>query len=229
MIELSGIKAVVTDIEGTTSSISFVHDVLFPYARDRMDVFVRSHEGEIGDILEAVREEVKQPDLPLEGVIAVLIRWIDLDKKITPLKAVQGLIWDEGFRSGAFQGHMYVDAVIGLKRWYEAGLKLHVYSSGSIAAQKLLYGYSVAGDLTPMFSGFFDTTTGPKREKASYKTIAAEIGLPAGEIVFLSDVIAELEAARDAGFQTVLLDRDAALPKDAWPNRTDTFDDIQLS
>ena len=229
MISLSGVKAVVTDIEGTTSSISFVHDILFPYARERMEDYVRGHEGELGDVVAGVCAEAGKAEMSAEEVSATLISWIDEDRKATPLKEIQGRIWDEGFRSGAFTGHMYDDAVVGLKRWYEAGLKLHVYSSGSIAAQKLLYGFSDAGDLTPMFSGYFDTTTGPKREQASYEKIAEAIGLPAAQIVLLSDVVAELEAADGAGFQTVLLDRGHELGADAWANVTDSFDDVMLA
>ena len=229
MISLSGVKAVVTDIEGTTSSISFVHDVMFPYARERMAAYVSAHEAELGDVIAAVCAEVGKPEMSVDEVSATLIQWIDEDRKATPLKEIQGRIWDEGFRSGAFTGHMYDDAVAGLKRWYEAGLKLHVYSSGSIAAQKLLYGFSDAGDLTPMFSDYFDTTTGPKREQVSYEKIATAIGLPAGEIVFLSDVVAELEAADGAGFQTVLLVRAHELGAEAWANVTDSFDNIVLA
>ena len=229
MIKLTGVKAVVTDIEGTTSSISFVHDVMFPYARERMAAYVSAHEAELGDVIAAVCSEAGKPGMTAEEASATLIQWIDEDRKATPLKEIQGRIWDEGFRSGAFTGHMYEDAVAGLKRWYEAGRKLHVYSSGSIAAQKLLYGFSDAGDLTPMFSDYFDTTTGPKREQVSYAKIASAIGLPAGEIVFLSDVVAELEAADGAGFQTVLLDRAHELGAEAWANVTDSFDDIVLA
>ena len=228
MIDLSGVKAVVTDIEGTTSSISFVHDVLFPYARERMDAYVRANAGELSGLLGDVRAEAGAPDMDLDGVIATLVGWIDEDRKVTPLKAIQGMIWDEGFRSGAFKGHIYPDAAEELRLWYGLGLKLYVYSSGSIAAQKLVYGFSEAGDLTPMFSGYFDTTTGGKREQASYEAIAGALELPAGEIVFLSDVVAELEAADGAGFQTVLLDRERALGDAAWPNRTDTFADIRI-
>jgi enolase-phosphatase E1 len=229
MISLKGVKAVVTDIEGTTSSISFVHDVMFPYARERMGDFVRANAGDIQEHLDAVREEEDAPDLTADELISVLIRWIDEDRKATPLKAIQGMIWKEGFETEAFKGHIYDDAVAGLKRWHEAGKALYVYSSGSIAAQKLLYGHSEAGDITPMFSGYFDTTTGPKRETLSYEKIAAALKRPPEEIVFLSDVVAELEAADEAGFQTVLLDRKHELDEGIWGNKTDTFANIQIA
>ncbi len=229
MISLKGVKAVVTDIEGTTSSISFVHDVMFPYARERMEAFIRANEADIAEHLDDVRAEEGDKRMPLDEVIETLIRWIDEDRKATPLKAIQGMIWKEGFETEAFKGHIYDDAVAGLTRWHEAGKALYVYSSGSIAAQKLLYGHSEAGDITPLFSGYFDTTTGGKRETLSYEKIAQALKLPAGEIVFLSDVVAELEAADEAGFQTVLLDRKHELDEGIWGNKTDTFANIQIA
>ena len=128
------------------------------------------------------------------------------------MKALQGMIWKAGYQSGAYTAHLYPDTAPALRRWHDAGLPLYVYSSGSIAAQKLFFGYSDAGDLTPLFSGYFDTTTGMKQEVESYRKIAAAISLPASEIVFLSDIEGELNAAREAGFQTVLLDRDGKAP-----------------
>lgn len=161
---ITDIKAIVTDIEGTTSSISFVHDVLFPYARQRLADYIHTHEAETAAILNDVRALENAASLSTDEVIAVLTGWIDEDRKATPLKALQGLIWEEGFKSGAFKGHIYDDAADMLQHWHDQGLKLYIYSSGSIAAQKLLYGYSERGDLTPLLSGYFDTTTGPKRE-----------------------------------------------------------------
>lgn len=229
MIKLDGVKAVVTDIEGTTSSISFVHDVLFPYARERMAAYVQVHEAGLTDIFQQVRAEAGKPDMGRDEIVETLVGWIDEDRKVTPLKAIQGMIWKQGFESGAFKGHIYADAADGLKRWHEAGLKLYVYSSGSIGAQKLLYGYSEAGDLNVLFDGNFDTTTGGKKEAESYRKITDALGFDAGEIVFLSDVVAELEAADTAGMKTVLLDRDNAHGDDTWPNKTDTFDQIHLN
>ncbi|MBY0283366.1 MAG: acireductone synthase [Sphingomonas sp.] len=194
-------KAIVTDIEGTTSSISFVADILFPYARARLGSYCAAHHEEVAPILTEV--QAIEPGDP----IATMTRWIDEDRKITPLKTLQGLIWDAGFREGAFKGHVYPDAVAGLRRWHAAGLKLYVFSSGSVAAQKLIFGFSEAGDLTPLFSGYFDTTTGPKREAVAYTRIAEAIGLPVGEILFLSDVAAETDAAKAAGMRALLIDR----------------------
>lgn len=197
------VKAVLTDIEGTTSSIAFVTDILFPYARSRIAEYVAAHPAESAAILEQVRAE--EPGDP----IATLIRWIDEDRKATPLKTLQGLIWAEGYADGTLKGHIYSDAADALRRWHAQGIALYVYSSGSIAAQKLIFGHSEAGDLTPLFSGYFDTNSGPKREAASYRHIAQEIGLPPGEILFLSDNAQEISAARDAGMQVLHIDRDA--------------------
>jgi enolase-phosphatase E1 len=194
-------RAILTDIEGTTSSIAFVAETLFPYARARLPGFVAAHPAEVAPILaEVVAAEPGDP-------VATLIRWIDEDRKATPLKALQGMIWADGYRERAFTGHVYPDAVAALRRWHEAGTLLYVFSSGSVAAQKLLFGHSDAGDLTPLFSGYFDTVTGPKREAESFRAIAAAIGFPAADILFLSDTPEEVAAARAAGMQALLIDR----------------------
>lgn len=203
------IKAVLTDIEGTTSSISFVKDVLFPYARDQMAEFVQSHaaEAEVARLLEDARAEAGEP-LELEALIRQLIQWIDQDRKVTPLKALQGMIWEAGYKSGAFTGHVYEDAVRNLCHWHEQGVHLYVFSSGSVQAQRVLFGYSDFGDLTPLFSGYFDTNVGSKRDVDAYLHIIDAIALPAESILFLSDTYQELDAAREAGMQTLQLIRD---------------------
>jgi len=185
--------AVITDIEGTTTPIAFVHRVLFPYARDRMEAFVAAGHEILADV----------PAPKLE----TLLGWMDRDEKITALKAIQGLLWDEGYRNGDLTADVYEDVPPALRRWARAGLRLYVYSSGSVPAQKLLFGHTPAGDLTPLFQAYFDTNTGPKRETKSYATISKAIGLPAGEFLFLSDVEAELDAALAAGMQTCQLVR----------------------
>lgn len=194
-------KAVLTDIEGTTSSIAFVAEVLFPYARTHLAEYVDAHPNETAPILAEVA--ATEPGDPIE----TLKRWIDEDRKATPLKTLQGMIWADGYAAGAFTGHVYADAVAGLRRWHDAGVALYVFSSGSVAAQKLLFGHSDAGDLTPLFSGYFDTTTGLKREAASYAKIAAAIGLEPGDVLFLSDTPQEVSAARSAGMNARLIDR----------------------
>jgi enolase-phosphatase E1 len=205
-------KAIVTDIEGTTSSISFVKDVLFPYARGALPKFVQEHGGEpdVRHWLDKVRDELgAAAGTPADdaAVVAALQAWIDADRKHTALKALQGMIWKAGYAGNAYQAHVYPDAVAALKRWHAAGHPLYVYSSGSVDAQQLLFAHTVAGDLSPLFSGWFDTRTGGKREADSYRSILAQLGRERGDAVFLSDVVEELDAARDAGFDTVLVDR----------------------
>lgn len=202
------IGAILTDIEGTTSSISFVKDVLFPYARRVLPGFVRQH-GQRPD----VRQWLDQVALEHgsicsdEVIVETLQGWIDQDRKHTALKALQGMIWDAGYRDADFTAHIYPDTVPMLQQWRARGLPLYVYSSGSVPAQKLFFGHSDAGDLTSLFSGWFDTETGGKREAESYKRIADAIGMPAQNILFLSDVVEELDAARTAGMHTRLVDR----------------------
>lgn len=191
-------KAVLLDIEGTTSSIAFVAEVLFPYARQHLAAYVAARPEDVAPIL---------AEVPGEDKVATLLGWIDEDRKATPLKTLQGLIWEQGYADGTLKGHVYPDTPDALRRWYTAGVAIYIYSSGSIAAQKLIFGRSIAGDLTPMLTGYFDTTTGPKREAESYRRIAAATGLAPGEILFVSDVQAEIDAARAAGLGALLIDR----------------------
>jgi enolase-phosphatase E1 len=227
---------ILTDIEGTTSSIAFVKDVLFPYARAALPGFVeaRRHEPEIRRWLDAVALEIghHEHDSRDEAAVQQLLAWIDEDRKHTALKAIQGELWAEGYALGEYRAHVYPDAAEALQRWKAAKHDLYVYSSGSVAAQKLFFGHSDAGDLTPLFSGYFDTEIGGKRETASYRHIAADIGVAPSHILFLSDVVEELDAAREAGMQTVLLDRRGDYPQpradraNAHP-RVESFADIR--
>ena len=204
------IKAIVTDIEGTTSAVSFVFDVLFPYAAKHLPDFVRQNaeRADVAEQLDAVRRESNAPQADVERVVEILLSWIEEDRKATPLKALQGMVWAQGYHAGQLKGHVYPDAVDALQRWHAAGYQLFVYSSGSIQAQKLIFGCSEAGDLTPLFSGYFDTTSGPKREAQSYQRITQAIGLEAAQILFLSDIVEELDAARAAGMATCGLARE---------------------
>jgi enolase-phosphatase E1 len=215
---MASVRAILTDIEGTTSSISFVKEVLFPYARRAMPDFVAARRDDpsartwLHGVAHELGASLEQTDDAT--LVATLQRWIDEDRKHTALKALEGMIWETGFRERHFTAHLYPDAAQALRGWHARGLPLFVYSSGSVAAQQLLFGHSDAGDLTPLFSGWFDTQVGGKREEASYRTIAARIAeiseirdRPAEHILFLSDVIEELDAARAAGLQTALLDR----------------------
>ena len=209
---------ILTDIEGTTSSISFVKDVLFPYARRALPGFVAANRDnpEVRRWLDMVA--VEHGAICDDAVIVETLQgWIDSDRKHTALKALQGMIWSAGYRDADFTAHIYPDAVEGLRRWHAAGDTLAVYSSGSVPAQKLFFGHSDAGDLTGLFSGWFDTETGGKREAASYVRIADALDVAPAEILFLSDVVAELDAAREAGLRTVLVDRLEDYPEPREP------------
>lgn len=199
---------VLTDIEGTTSSIAFVHDVLFPYAHRELPRFVREHgsEPEVRHWLDAVAAE-QGGVCSDEVIVEVLQGWIDQDRKHTALKALQGMLWLDGYRNADFTAHIYPDAAESLRAWHAAGHRMAVYSSGSVAAQKLFFGNSDAGDLLPLFCEFFDTGIGHKRDADSYRLIADRVDRSPQDIVFLSDVVGELDAARDAGLRTVLVDR----------------------
>lgn len=221
------VKAILTDIEGTTTSISFVVDVLFPYAREHMAEFVMHNASELAvrEQLQAVAEEAGAK-LTDEQAVEQLLQWIEEDRKVTPLKALQGMIWESGYLNGDFTGHVYADAVENMRKWKQQGIDLYVYSSGSVKAQKLIFGYSDAGDLTPLFSGYFDTRIGYKWEKASYRGIADKIGLPTVEILFLSDIKEELDAAKGAGMQTLWLVRDHQPEADSLHCRVCSFNEI---
>ena len=201
-MEFSGVRAVVVDIEGTTSSIAFVKEHLYPYARKYIPRYVREHASAIQDILDEVGRIEGNALLDAPQVIAVLLRWMDDDRKVTPLKTLQGLVWQKGFDTGALCAPVYEDAVRALRYWHRQGLRLYVYSSGSVAAQRMLFSHTEQGDLTQLFSGYFDTTTGPKVEAESFRTIARSVGAPVETILFLSDHAGEIEAARSAGTRT---------------------------
>ena len=223
------IKAIVTDIEGTTSSLSFVKEVLFPYARVNLADYVRDNaeEPQVKLLLEATSKEVGV-ELDTEQAITQLIQWLDEDKKVTPLKSLQGLIWEAGYKKDHFKGHVYSDAAENLKVWKVVGLSLYIYSSGSVYAQKLLFEHTEFGDLTPLFSGYFDTHIGGKKERESYCKIASQLGIPADQVLFLSDIKEELDAAKAAGFETVWLTRDSLPDPTAEHLQVSSFDLINL-
>lgn len=197
-------RAILTDIEGTTTPIAFVKDVLFPYARARIADYIVAHAGEPA-VAEARVEIAAAAGCGVadDATLArTLITWIDEDSKATALKMLQGMLWAEGYAKGELHATVYPDAAQQLRAWHKAGKQLFVYSSGSVQAQKLLFGHSDQGSLLPLFSGYFDTAIGAKRERASYSRIGAAMQIPLAEILFLSDVPAELDAARAAGMQT---------------------------
>jgi enolase-phosphatase E1 len=228
VIEIGGIRAVVTDIEGTTSSLAFVKDVLFPYARRAIPGYVREHEDQLAGLRSEIGALVGKERLSSAEMIGTLLQWMDEDRKITPLKSLQGVIWKTGYASGELRSHVYEDAVRGLRRWHDGGLRLLVYSSGSIEAQRLLFAHTTHGDLLPLFCGHFDTTTGPKLEPASYTRIANSLELPPGSIVFLSDHTGETRAAASVGMHTVVLAREGAEANTTEFPVARSFDDIAL-
>lgn len=219
------IRAILTDIEGTTSSISFVKEVLFPYAKQRIADYVKVHAGEqpVRQILDWVAEIEDKP-LNDQQAIDTMKSWIDQDKKIAPLKNLQGLIWEQGYHNQDFYGHLYPDAYTQLKTWHADGLKLYIFSSGSVYAQKLLFAHTEYGDITPIFSGFFDTLIGMKQEPAAYTAIAKQINHDATEILFLSDMAPELDAASASGMQTCQLIREQTISCERHANATSFFD-----
>ncbi len=213
-------SAILTDIEGTTTSIAFVYDVLFPYAAARLERTCGQPDPGRPELQEALaqlrsehaRETAADPPPPF-GDGAPYARWLmERDRKSTGLKLLQGLIWDEGYAQGEIRGHVYPDVPPALKAWREQGRRLRVFSSGSVHAQKLLFGHTDHGDLTSLFEGFHDTRTGPKQDPAAYTAIAAAFALPPREILFLSDVTPELDAASQAGYRTGLLVRPGNRP-----------------
>jgi enolase-phosphatase E1 len=215
-------RAILTDIEGTTTSIAFVYDVLFPYAAARLEeTCAASDPGpDLRAALARLRAEhaaEKASDPPPSfGDGAPYARWLMArDRKSTGLKGLQGLIWEEGYARGEIRGHVYPDVPPALAAWRQGGRRLRIFSSGSVRAQKLLFGHTEFGDLTPHFEGFHDTETGPKQDPASYAAIAADFALPPAEILFLSDVVAELDAAARAGLRTGLLVRPGNRPAEA--------------
>jgi enolase-phosphatase E1 len=194
--------------------------VLFPYADQRLDAYVAAHRDDpiVVEALSEAAVEIGDSKIDEAGILAHLHAWIREDRKSTPLKTLQGLIWHIGYEKGDLLGHVYPDVPPVLQAWNDAGIELYVYSSGSIVAQKVLFAHTFAGDLTPLFTDHFDTTTGPKREAASYAEILADTGFHPNEMLFLSDTEEELDAARAAGLQTVRLLR----PDDTPPGATST-------
>ncbi len=230
------IRAIVTDIEGTTTALSFVKEVLFPYARAHLADFVMRHKNEaaVADLLEDARvllaqqQDINKTEIDVTALISGMECWIDEDRKLTPLKALQGMIWEAGYRQGDFHGHIYADAEQALRTWHGQGIELYVYSSGSVYAQKLLFAHTVYGDLTDLFSGYFDTTTGAKQQVESYEKIIQQLRRKGSEILFLSDIPAELNAAQQAGMQTCCLVREGHLHEGISHRQVEDFSWISL-
>ena len=224
------IKAIITDIEGTTSSLAFVKETLLPYARKHIAEYIRAHEND--PLVQQAFAEIRQitgSGLTTEQIIQTLVQWIDEDKKITPLKSIQGLVWDNGYHQGHFKGHIYEDEVNNLRKWETRGIRIYVYSSGSVHAQKLLFGNTQYGDLNPIFSGYFDTRIGAKTATETYQIISTSITVDPKNCLFLSDIKQELDAAHDAGMKTIWLVRSGKPNADSAHKQAVDFDAIQLS
>jgi enolase-phosphatase E1 len=223
-----GGSALLLDIEGTTSSVRFVYDVLFPFARHQLVYFLTSHweDADVQQACERIAQDAGGTSLGAWSgaagrddvraqVVAEVQRLMDADAKATGLKALQGLIWREGYLSGKLCSHVYGDVPPALRRWQEAGRAVCIYSSGSVTAQKLFFAHTTHGDLTCYLNGYYDTTTGPKRETASYSAIAHQMDFAPSEILFCSDMAAELDAAAAAGLMTALAIRPENAPAPA--------------
>jgi enolase-phosphatase E1 len=214
-------RAILLDIEGTTTPVEFVYEILFPFARRHLREFIQRHyrsddvsadlallQTEHDADVEKGREppvwQQRSADLLVNSVTEYLYWLMDQDRKSRALKSLQGKIWEAGYLSGDLLGQVYPDVLPAFKRWQEQRRAIHIFSSGSVLAQKLLFAHTGDGDLTGYISDYFDTTTGAKTDAASYQSISQKIGLPAAAVLFVSDVTAELDAAQDAGMRTAL-------------------------
>ena len=238
-------RGILLDIEGTTSSVSFVYDVMFPFVRRELDRYLYANWGlaALNEVCDLIAKDAgfesfvvwcgneievgKQQERLREEVL----RLMDGDVKATGLKALQGLIWRSGFESGEMRAHVYDDVLPAIQAWNNAGCDVRIFSSGSIAAQKLFFEHTVVGNMLHLFQGHYDTTTGPKKEAASYRAIAQGFGLLTTQILFLSDVPDELDAARAAGLQTGLCKRpgNAEVAVGHGHPEITSFDQIELS
>ena len=239
------IRAVLLDIEGTTTPIRFVYEVLFPYARRHLRRYVEQHavSAEHSSLYDRLRDEHaadrakgeavppwndEPPGARSESILSYLDWLMERDRKSTALKSLQGLIWEEGYRSGDLVGEVFADVPTALARWRAQGIDAGIFSSGSVLAQQLLFRHSSAGNLTPLLRWYFDTTTGPKNDPGSYGRVAEAMGIPPASVLFVSDIAAELDAARTAGMQTRLCVRPGNKPPPPGHGHTEirTFDEV---
>jgi enolase-phosphatase E1 len=244
MIRFAG-RGILLDIEGTTSSIRYVYDFLFPFAREHIHDFLDRHwdEPSVRQACELIARDAGATSLEswchgdvskaaaLSKVEREVLRLMDGDVKATGLKELQGLIWREGYEDGRLLSHVYPDVPPALELWHKEGIDLRIYSSGSIEAQRQFFAHTEAGDLLPFFRGHYDTTLGPKREPASYAAIAEDMNLDPASVLFLSDVTAELDAARAAGLAVGLVVRpgNAVPPPQHGHSTINDFSQISLS
>ena len=240
-MKVEGISHVLLDIEGTTCPVSFVAETLFPYAAKHLGPFVKTNRGEtaVTELLAAAEGSWKQDSNPeaeqlLADLGADVITYLQLlikqDRKLSELKDLQGLVWAEGYASGDLKGPLFADVAPALRRWHQQGTVLAVYSSGSVAAQQLLYGHSTEGDLRSLFSHWFDTRTGAKQEVASYRAISEAMGVGGSKVLFISDSLLECEAAHAAEMQVLFSDREGNPGRDNGPfERIRSYEDLQVN
>jgi enolase-phosphatase E1 len=223
------VRGILLDIEGTTTPIAFVHEVLFSYARAHARGFLTQDSDEVRADIALLREEHaadKRNNLQPPESIPDYIDWlIDRDRKSTALKSLQGKIWRQGYLDGSLKSQVFADVAPAFERWRRAGLKIGIFSSGSVLAQQLLFAHTDAGDLTGFIDDYFDTNVGKKGDAESYRKIAAAMDLEPSEILFISDVVAELEAAQESGMKTLLSIRPGNAPQE-WPQMTISFDSV---
>jgi enolase-phosphatase E1 len=237
---LADVNTILLDIEGTTTPIAFVYDVLFPFVRAHLRAYLSDlrNRQQLAEPLCRLREEWQsdtedpsRPDSNLtddpEAVAARVIWLMDRDRKSRGLKLLQGQMWEEGYRSGALRGEIFADVAPALRRWRDSGLTVAIYSSGSELAQRLLFSHTASGDLTPLLTRFFDTAIGPKVDAHSYRQIASQLNSRPERMLFCSDVSTELDAARLAGYQVSLCVRPGNAPSSTrnYPV-IETFDDL---
>jgi enolase-phosphatase E1 len=230
-MNVSNITHIVTDIEGTTTSVDFVYKTLFPYFREHLNELLEMREDTevqkgLIEAIELYYSMEKGKASTDEGLMDILREWSLKDLKLTPLKTLQGIIWKKGYLNGNIKGHVYPDVPEQLKKWQQQNIHLSIFSSGSVAAQKLLFGHSMFGDLTSYFSAYFDTETGTKRDSNTYVRIASILNANPQNMLFFSDIAEELDAAKKAGMQTIQLVREKTNP--SWIDTASSFKDIQI-
>ncbi len=222
---LDGIRVVLLDVEGTVAPISFVYEVLFPFARDNVELFLAEHwdvaRADVPLFRELAEEDARlgtagvipipgegSPEDAIRHAVCASVLWqMSADRKSTALKSLQGKIWKVGFESGELKSVVFGDVPAAMKRWVDQDLRVAIYSSGSVQAQKLFFRYTREGDLSPYLSGHFDTHVGAKREASSYEAIAQALDVEPAAVLFATDVVAEADAAQQAGMRAVILDR----------------------
>ena len=243
VIELDA-KVVLLDIEGTTSSVTYVYDVLFPFARKNLQEFLERRWLEpavkaacerlacdVGDLslADSIMADTN-PEETRKKVIETANRLMDDDVKATGLKELQGMIWEEGYSAGQLKSHVYPDVAPALREWNSAGLSIRIFSSGSMQAQKVFFQNTEDGNLSSHLTANYDTTTGPKRDAQSYKLISQDAGVEPVHVTFLSDVVEELDAAREAGMSTILVVRPGNHPLSKANTHMviETFDQLKI-